>query len=87
MLISRLFIAAQHVATMTESAREFSESMTHHGMTSGARGALDVMLVVLGVGVVIVTTGYSLLLLIRPEETSANHIKYRILEDRPEEFR
>ncbi|MEO8484256.1 MAG: hypothetical protein ABI634_18745 [Acidobacteriota bacterium] len=81
MLTSRLFIVAQQVVTAAESAREFSQSMTPHAMTSPTHGPLDMTLVVLGGGVVIVTTIYSLLYLIRPGERSAEHVKYRILED------
>ena len=85
-LASRLFPAAQQTATMAQSAREFSQSMTHHAMTA-AHGPGEVMLVALGVVVVIATTIYSTLYLIRPGETGADHIKRRILDDGREESR
>jgi hypothetical protein len=81
MLTSRLFIVAQQVAMTTESASAFSPWITVHAMTPATHGPIDVTLVVLGVIVVIVTTIYSVLYLIRPGETGADHIKYRILED------
>jgi hypothetical protein len=81
MATSPVFIAVQQVATAAESTGEFSTSMAHHAMAAAARSPLDLMLVVLGGVVVILTTSYSLLYLIRPGEASADHIKYRILED------
>lgn len=72
--------------TAAQSAREFSQSMTHHAM-AGTHGSVEVMLVALGVVVVIVTTVYSALYLIRPGETSADHIKRRILDDEHQESR
>lgn len=81
MLLSPLFSAALDVATTAGWSRDFSESMPQHAMTSSARGPLDVMLVVLGLVTVILVTGYAVRYLIHPGETSADHIKYRILED------
>ncbi len=42
---------------------------------------LDLFLVTVGVIVVVVTTFYTLLYLVRPGETSERHIKRRVLED------
>jgi hypothetical protein len=50
-------------------------------MASGTPGAFDMALVALGVVVVIVTTIYSVLYLVRPGETGEDHIKRRILDD------
>lgn len=80
-MLASLFTVAQQVATTVQSAREFSQSSAHHAIASDKHGPLDVTLVALGVVVLIVTTIYSLLYLIRPGETSAAHIKRRILED------
>jgi hypothetical protein len=87
MLTSGLFTVAQQIATTAQSAREFSQSTAHHAIASETHGPLDVTLVALGVVVVIVTTICSLLYLIRPGETNADHIKRRILEDGREESR
>jgi hypothetical protein len=87
MLASLLWTVAQQVATTAQSALEFSQSTPHHAMAPETHGPLDVTLVALGVVVVIVTTSYSLLYLIRPGETNTDHIKRRILEDGREEFR
>ena len=81
MLASRLFTVAQQVATTAQSARTFSQPTAHHAIAPDIYGPLDVTLVALGVVVVIVTTIYSLLYLIRPGEASADHIKRRILEE------
>ena len=62
------------------SAHEFSRSMHEHGMASG-HSPHEVALVVLGVVVVIVTTAFAVLYLIRPGEAGEDHIKRRILED------
>jgi hypothetical protein len=70
-------IVAQQIAG---SAREFSQATMSHAMSS-EHGPLDIALVALGVVVVIVTTIYSLLLLIRPGERDEAHIKRRILDD------
>jgi len=87
MLASLLWTVAQQVATTAQSAREFSQSTAHHAMAPETHGPLDVTVVALGVVVVIVTTSYSLLYLIRPGEMNTDHIKRRILEDGREEFR
>jgi len=87
MLASLLRSLVQQVATTAQSAREFSQSTAHHAMAPETHGPLDVTLVALGVVIVIVTTIYSLLYLIRPGETNADHIKRRILEDEGEESR
>ena len=76
-----MFIVARQVAATAQSAGELSQSTAHHTMASGTPGALDFVLLALGVVVVIVTTIYSLLYLIRPGETSGDHIKRRVLED------
>jgi hypothetical protein len=81
MLPSQLLIVVRQVATTAQSAREFSQQTAHHAMASATHGPVDVVLVALGVVVVSVTTIYSLLYLIRPGETRADHIKRRILED------
>jgi len=86
MLASGLLIVAQQAASTVQSAREFSQSTVHHAAAS-AQGPLDITLVALGVIVVVVTTIYSLLYLIRPGETGEDHIKRRILEDGREGFR
>ena len=62
------------------SAREFSQATMSHAMAS-EHGPLDIALVALGVVVVIGTTIYSFLYLIRPGETGEDHIKRRILQD------
>ena len=77
----RLLIVAQQAAASIQVAREFSQSTAAHAMESATHDPLEVMLVALGVLVVIVTTVYSLLYLIHPGETSADHIKRRILQD------
>lgn len=87
MLASLLRTLVQQVATTAQSAREFSQSTAHHAMAPETHGPLDVTLVASGVVLVIVTTIYSLLYLIRPGETNADHIKRRILEDEGEESR
>jgi hypothetical protein len=51
-----------------------------HAMAS-AHGPLDVALVGLGAVIVVVTTIYSVLYLVRPGERAADHIKRRILQD------
>ncbi len=76
-----MLIVAQQMAATAQSLRELSQPGAHHTMTSGGPGALDVTLLALGVLIVIVTTIYSLLYLIRPGETSQDHIKRRVLED------
>lgn len=63
-----------------QSASEFSRTAEHHGMTSG-HSVSDIVLVTLGAIVVVVTTAYTVLYLIRPGETAAGHIKRRILHD------
>ena len=75
-------ILAQQIAG-ARSAHELSQSTAHHAMAS-THTWLDVVLVATGVIVVVVTTFYTLLYLIRPGETSGTHIKRRILEDRGE---
>jgi hypothetical protein len=87
MLASWLFTVAEQIATTAQSAREFSQSTAHHAIGSETHGPLDITFVALGVVVVVVTTIYSLLYLIRPGETKADHIKRRILEDGHEESR
>jgi hypothetical protein len=47
----------------------------------------DLLLVTLGVIVVVVTTAYAVLYLLRPGEPSETHVKRRILEDGREESR
>jgi len=47
----------------------------------------DLLLVTLGVIVVVVTTAYAVLYLVRPGEPSETHVKRRILEDGREESR
>jgi hypothetical protein len=48
---------------------------------------LDLLLVTVGVVVVVVTTVYTVLYLVRPGETGETHIKRRILEDDREGLR
>jgi hypothetical protein len=79
MLASSLFSMARQAAA--RSAGTFSQSTDHHGIAPGTHGPLDVTLVVLGVVVLLVTTLYSLLYLVRPGEASADHIKRRILDE------
>ena len=81
MLVSTLFTLARHVATTAQSARAFSQSAEHHGVAPDAYGPLDLTIVALGVVVVIVTTIYSLVYLVRPGEAGVDHIKRRILEE------
>ena len=54
--------------------------LERHAMAS-PHSAQDVALVALGVVVVMVTTTYTVLYLIRPGETDPDHVKRRILED------
>jgi hypothetical protein len=54
--------------------------VAHLGMAA-ARGPLDTILVASGAVVVIVTTILSVLYLIRPGETRADHIKRLVLEE------
>jgi hypothetical protein len=60
---------------------------THHAIPNDTTSAIDMALVGLGVVVVILTTFYALRYLIRPGETSADHIKRRILADEHKTFR
>ena len=76
-MIGLLLIVAQQIAG---SARDFSQAAMGHAMAS-EHGALDIALVAVGVAVVIVTTIYSVLFLVRPGEAGEDHIKRRILED------
>jgi hypothetical protein len=71
--------------TAAQAARTFAQSTEHHAVAPDAYGTLDATLVALGVLVVLVTTLYSLLYLVRPRELGADHIKRRILEDGREE--
>jgi hypothetical protein len=80
MLAVPFVVLAQRIASSAASARELSQSTAHHAMAS-THTWLEVMLVVAGVIVVVVTTFYTLLYLIRPGETGETHIKRRILED------
>ena len=75
-----LFTLARHVAATARSARAL-QSAEHHGVAPDAYGPLDLTIVALGVVVVIVTTIYSLVYLVRPGEAGADHIKRRILEE------
>ncbi len=77
MMIGLLLIVAQQIAG---PARDFSQTTISHAMAS-EQGVLDIALVAVGVAVVIVTTIYSVLFLVRPGETGEDHIKRRILED------
>ena len=81
MLTVTPLIVAQQIAG---AAREFSQAAMSH---ASEPGALDIALAVLGVAVVIVTTIYSVLFLVRPGETAEHHIKRRILEDETREPR
>ena len=81
-----IIILAQQIAGAAASGRELSQSTAHHAMAS-THTWLEVMLVVAGVIVVVVTTFYTLLYLIRPGETGETHIKRRILEDERKESR
>jgi hypothetical protein len=78
MLAGPFIILGQQIADAAASGREVSQSTAHHAMAS-THTWLDVMLVVVGVIVVVVTTFYTLLYLIRPGETGETHIKRRIL--------
>jgi hypothetical protein len=80
-LAGPFIILAQQIAGAAVSGRELSTA--HHVMAS-THTWLEVMLVVAGVIVVVVTTFYTLLYLIRPGETGETHIKRRILEDERE---
>ena len=51
-----------------------------HAMASGP-SLSDLVLVALGAIVVVVTTAYAVLYLVRPGEAAASHIKRRILDD------
>jgi hypothetical protein len=67
-------ILAQHGSGTAQSGLEFSRSMARHAMaTSHSSG--EVVLVVL------VTTLYTVLYLIRPGEKGLDHIKRRILDE------
>ncbi len=83
MLAGPFIILAQQIAGAAGSGRELSQSMAHHALAS-THTWLEVVLVVVGAIVVIVTTFYSLLYLIRPGETGETHIKRRILEEERE---
>ena len=74
-------VLAQQIAAAAQSARECSAVDGHHSMASAHTRPARLTLVALGVVVVIVTTIYSLLYLMRPGETAEDHIKRRILED------
>lgn len=64
-----------------QTASEFSRTMERHAMTSGQHSMSDVALVALGTIIVVATTAYTVLYLVRPGETAAGHIKRRILDD------
>ena len=81
MLALWLFTMAEQVATTAQSARTFSQSTEHHAIAPDTYGPLDATFVALGVVVVLVTTLYALLYLVRPGDMSADHIKRRILEE------
>jgi hypothetical protein len=73
-------ILAQHGSGTAQSGLEFSRSMARHAMaTSHSSG--EVVLVVLGALIVLVTTLYTVLYLIRPGEKGQDHIKRRILDE------
>jgi hypothetical protein len=78
-------VEAQHAARGAQPA-EVLQTSAHHAMSAAANGPVDMVLVGVGVVVVIVTTFYSLLYLIRPGEKRTDHIKRRILEDGHEAF-
>ena len=83
MLAGPFIILAQQIAGAARSGRELSESTAHHAIAS-THTWLEVVLVAVGVIVVVVTTFYTLLYLIRPGEMGETHIKRRILEDERE---
>jgi predicted transcriptional regulator len=80
MLAGTFMILAQQIAGAGRSGRELSQSSAHHAMAS-THTWLDLVLVAAGVIVVVVTTFYTVLYLIRPGEVGETHIKRRILED------
>jgi hypothetical protein len=75
-----IIILAHQIAGVMRSAHELSQSTAHHVVAS-THTWLDMALVAAGIVAVVVTTFYTLLYLIRPDETSDTHIKRRILED------
>ena len=84
MLALWLFTVAEQVTTTAQSARTFSQSTEHHAIAPDTWGPLDATFIALGVVVVLVTTIYAVLYLVRPGETSADHIKRRILDEERE---
>ncbi len=74
------FIIAQHGAGMAQSGREFSQSMERHAMAATHTPG-EVVIVVLGVIVVILTTLFMVRYLVRPGEQQQDHIKRRILDE------
>lgn len=78
-------IMAQQIVGVAQSGREFSQSTVRHAMAS-THTAQEMVLVVLGAIVVIVTTAYTLMYLIHPGETGEDHIKRRILDDERQVF-
>lgn len=63
-----------------QTASEFSHTMERHAVMSH-HSAQDVVLVALGALVVVATTVYTVVYLVRPGETAADHIKRRILDE------
>jgi hypothetical protein len=63
-----------------QTASEFSRTVHRHAVAS-THSPQDVVIVVLGAVAVVVTIAYTLLYLVRPGETAADHIKRRILDD------
>ena len=79
-------VEAQRAARGAQPASEALHASAHDAMSGAANGPVDMVLVGVGAVVVIVSTFYSLLHLIRPGETRTDHIKHRILEDGHEAF-
>lgn len=75
------WLSMREVVTTAQSAGRLVPSTEHHAVTAAGHGLLDATILALGVLVVIVTTIYALLWLVRPGEAGAEHIKRRILEE------
>ena len=63
-----------------QTASEFSHTMDRHAVMT-SHSAEDVVLVALGAIIVVATTVYTIVYLVRPGETAADHIKRRILDE------
>jgi predicted PurR-regulated permease PerM len=74
------FLIAQHGAGTAQTAHEFSQSMTRHAMAA-THSSGEVILVVAGAIIVLLTTLYMLVYLVRPGEEQQDHIKRRILDE------